>query len=542
MSSVVNLKGKKYIEPGSYAVTNYSSISTVNVGQYGNVMIIDTGMSKMTINTVEYEFAGGSGFKGEIQDGLKSIYQFETKEDFRSFMGGGVLSDIVGHVFEPGAGNAGAPKLYYVRAATTTAASLVLTFATGETITLNCKNEGVCGNGIISDNLLKVGFSAKVIEGVAASTFVLQIFKGNYQGEDSYGEPYGTKTLDQASGELIIESEELETITDLYNWLINDRETTKYFTVEKTSTVGTTPLKVLAEAAFAGGTTVFLADGEFESILELITDFDVSFFLCTDYGVTNGVSTYNGKLFTFLKNDAKFTQFMVIGGGSDDSDLFGDSDSSEALAKNYNSEQVIIVHGNPEENRKLNVGTKQLPSIYFAATIVGMTAGGAPQTPLTFKRLEYSNFVYCLTKKEREKALQAGILHSRLLNGYWIINQGITSLLDNKQTYALNGETLEFSIALIKAQINKELILEGEARFIGLTAAQASPQSVKDFTETKLSSLVASVGNDNLILSWRNVKVRTDNSDYYITYDFVPNIPVNKTFFIGNVLDFKVTI
>lgn len=40
-----------------------------------------------------------------------------------------------------------------------------------------------------------------------------------------------------------------------------------------------------------------------------------------------------------------------------------------------------------------------------------------------------------------------------------------------------------------------------------------------------------------LIIAWKNVKVVTKNSDYQITYDFQPNLPVNKLFFTGNILD-----
>ena len=94
----------------------------------------------------------------------------------------------------------------------------------------------------------------------------------------------------------------------------------------------------------------------------------------------------------------------------------------------------------------------------------------------------------------------------------------------------------------LQAQLNKELVIDGQQRFTGMTAAQASPQSVKDFTETKLASFIASVGNDNLIISYKNVNVRANNSDYYITYDFIPNVPVNKTFFTGNILDFSVEV
>ena len=178
----------------------------------------------------------------------------------------------------------------------------------------------------------------------------------------------------------------------------------------------------------------------------------------------------------------------------------------------------------------------------LAAAIVGLNAGMAAQTPLTFKRVGYQSFAYDLKKRERERALQAGIMHVRNVSGYWCVNQGVTTLLDNKKTIADDGQSFELSVELIKAQLNKELILEGQTRFTGQTAAQASPQSVKNFTETKLASLVAYPGNDNLLISWKNVKVVAKNSDYFITYDFVPNVPVNKTFFIGNILDFSVEV
>ena len=145
-----------------------------------------------------------------------------------------------------------------------------------------------------------------------------------------------------------------------------------------------------------------------------------------------------------------------------------------------------------------------------------------------------------MKKKEREKALQAGIMHVRNLSGYWCVNQGITTIQDNKKSIASNGQTMELSIALIKAQLNKELIVDSANRFIGDTSAvNASPQTIKNFTETKLSSLTAKTGEDNLLKSWKNVKVVQKNSDFQITYDFSPNLPVNKLFFTGNILDLE---
>ena len=538
MATVVNFHGKNYIEPGAYAVSVYNPTSVVNVSEFGNVMIIDTGLSK----NGSYEFAGGSGVHGELNKGLKSVYEFDSYEDFLAFMGGGLVGDIAQKIFSPMDGVAGAPKLYYCRAATTKCATITLTIGSGA-LQFKCKNEGTAGNGVLSEGQLKVGYAARIIAGTDdTSKFKCQIFRGSYMGVDKDGEPYGSKSFAEATSNLLTESDEISTLGELYEWARSDKYVLAHFVVEMT---GTESAKISAVdmTTATGGTTEYLKDTEYADILEAISELDVTFFLATNTEVSNGIdANTTGRLFTFLKNDAKFTEFMVIPGGSSDTDLFGESNSSQAIAKYYNSGQVAVIHGSPIVNRKDGNGTKTLPSIYLAAAIIGLNAGKLPQSPLTFQRVGYQSFVYDLKKKEREKALQAGIMHVRNVSGYWCINQGVTTLQDNKRTIAADGQSMELSIELIKAQLNKELIIDGATRFTGKTAAQASPQTVKNFVETKLQSLTATADSDNLILSWKNVKVSAKNSDYFVTYDFTPNLPVNKVFFTGNILDFQVTV
>lgn len=538
MATVVNFHGKNYIEPGSYAVSVYNPTSVVNVSEFGNVMIIDTGLAK----NGDYEFAGGSGIHGELNKGLKSVYEFDNYEDFLSFMGGGLVGDIAEKIFTPRDGVAGAPKLFYCRAATTKCANITLTFSSGNSLILKCKNEGEVGNGVIDGGVLKVGYAARVITGSDdPSKFKCQVYRGSFMGVDKDGEPYGSASLSKATGNLLTESEEFETLEELYNWARSDKYILANFVVSMTG-VKTSNISAVTLTAATGGKTEWLKDSEYADVLEAISELDVTFFLATNTSVGDGISSATtGRLFTFLKNDAKFTEFLVIPGGSSDSDLFGESDSSQAIAKYYDSEQVVVVHGAPIVNRKDGNGTKELPSIYLAAAIIGLAAGQAPQQPLTFKRVGYQSFAYDLKKKEREKALQAGIMHVRNLSGYWCVNQGITTLQDNKKSIASDGQTMELSIALIKAQLNKELIVDSANRFIGNTSAvNASPQTIKNFTETKLSSLTAKTGEDNLLKSWKNVKVVQKNTDFQITYDFAPNLPVNKLFFTGNILDLEV--
>jgi len=538
MATIVNFHGKNHIEPGAYAATAYAPVSVVNTATFGNVMMIDTGLS---INDT-YEFAGGSGVKGELNSGLKSVYEFQSYEDFLNFMGGGLVSDIAANIFTPRDGVLGAPKLYYVRAATTKCATIVLTMSAGNTLTLKCKNEGIVGNGVKTDSVLRVGYMAKIIAGEESGTFKLQVYRGSFMGVDEAGEPFGPYSLSDSTPNLIVESEELKTLGELYNWAISNKQMLAHFVISKTGE-DSTALVAIDDTLASGGTTTYLNDTEYDEILEAISELDISFFLCTNLNADSGKgvdAATNGKLFTFLKQTAKFTEFMVVPGGEADDDLFGSSNTSESIAKYYNSGQVVVVHGAPIVPRKDRNGTKQLHTIYLAAAIVGLNAGLAPQTPLTFKQVKYQMFAYDLKKREREKALQLGIMHVRNVSGQWVVNQGVTTLQDNKKTIANDGQSFELSIELIKAQLNKELILEGELRFTGQTAAQASVQSVKNFTETKLASLVAYPGSDNLILSWKNTKVTVKNGDYFISYDFVPNVPVNKTFFIGNILDLSI--
>lgn len=540
MATVVNFHGKNYIEPGSYAATVYNPTSVVNVAEFGNVMIIDTGLA---MNSA-YEYAGGSGVQGELSQGLKSVYEFTNYEDFLAFMGGGLVGDIANKIFTPLDGSAGAPKLYYVRAAKTTCATLTATISGSNALVLKCKNEGIVGNGVKVDDVLKVGYGAQIVAGETADTFKLQVYRGSFMGVDDAGEAFGAKSEADAVPNLIAESSDLTTLQELYDWARSNKQMLANFVVSMTGD-GETELAAVAMTLATGGTTEYMGGTEYADVLEAIAELDVTFFLCTNLNAANGKgvdAATNGKLFTFLKQTAKFTEFMVVPGGEDDTDLFGDTNSSESIAKYFNSGQVVCVHGAPIVTRKDQNGTKQLHTIYLAAAIVGLNAGMAAQTPLTFKRVGYQSFAYDLKKRERERALQAGIMHVRNVSGYWCVNQGITTLLDNKKTIADDGQSFELSVELIKAQLNKELILEGQTRFTGQTAAQASPQSVKNFTETKLASLVAYPGNDNLLISWKNVKVVAKNSDYFITYDFVPNVPVNKTFFIGNILDFSVEV
>jgi len=538
MSTIVNFFGKKCIEPGSYSAMRYTPHSAVNVAEFGNVLVIDTGLSMEDHNPENktVEFAGGSGISG---NGIKSTYVFNNITDFKNFMGGGLMVDIAEKIFSPVEGVPGAPKLYYTRAAETTPATLVIDDNGNTLITLTCLNEGIVGNGQIDTNgVLQVGYSAEIVPGtVDPNKFKLIIRKGTYGGTDKDGEAFGNVWgAPETSPMIIYESSEFSTSGELYNEMKYNEAVTSQFNVELNSDDS---LFIMASILSTGGNTVFNAD-YFREALDAVAELDVTFILCTNLTVADSVSGYNTSLFSYIKTAAKYTEFMFVPGGGSKSELFGNSGTTQAAAQLFNSNQVVVVHGAPIVPRKDGNGTKTLYPIYLTASIMGMNAGAQPQTPMTFKKVGYKSFEYDLTQNEREDALKYGIMHVRNVNGYWVVNQGINSIQwpNNLQTINQNGESFELSIELIKAQMNKEITIDAQNRFTGLTAAQTSPASVKSFTEAKLSSFVAEPGADNLIIRWKNVNVTVNNSDYTIYYDFVPNVPVNKTFFVGNILDF----
>lgn len=527
MATVVNFQGKNYIEPGAYAATTYTPSSVTNFAEFGNVLLIDFGLSK----NGNYEFAGGSGISGQLASGLKSVYAFDDPQDFWDFMGGGLLGDVAQKIFKPATAVAGAPKVYYVRAAKTTPATLTL-----GGVTFTCKNEGIVGNGVKNTaGKLAVGYAGEIVAGDTEGTFKVRLYRGNFEGVDDAGEAFGNYLKDAADANLLAESDDIKTQAELYEWARSTCNILTHFQITKGAD---TKLAATASLQLAsGGKTDYNDTKLIDDVLEAVQELDLSFILTTDGGA-NGLSAHNEKIYEYMKTVAQWIEVLFIPGYKADNDIFGEDNSSQAIAKHFDSEQVVCVHGAPEVTRRDGNGTKQLDPIYLTADIIGLAAGAAPQTPLTFRRVGYRSFAYSLKRKEREKALQAGILHVRNVNGNFVVNQGVTTLQDNKKTIADDSQSLELSIVLIKSQLNKELMKDAQNRFVGGNAYTASPEDIKNFTETKLQSLTcSSVNGDNLIVSWQNVSVKRNNTDYKVTYDFAPNMPVNKIFFIGNMLD-----
>lgn len=290
-----------------------------------------------------------------------------------------------------------------------------------------------------------------------------------------------------------------------------------------------------------GGTEAYTTDA-FNAAIEAIKETDNTFFLATSYGVTDSVGLNNTKIFDYLENDSKYEKFMVVAAGYDKSEFAGASGTSEATAKFYNSDKVITVHGAAKETSK--AGFLVRSQLYKAAAALGRLAGVAPQTPLTFKNIAIDGEIHSLTDSEKEYALSVGILTTHFDSelGYFVIQQGINTLQNNQYLINEDGTTFDVAVKRIEAELNKQICIRAKQVFFakdstGPNRTTVSAENVKAWLEGFLQNKVATSLTDNLITRFGNINVEYQGDNIYVTYEFVPNLPISKMIVTGTLLD-----
>jgi len=137
--------------PGSYSQFVSGVTNPPLSLSYGNVLLVDSGMNS--------GYGAGAGINGQLAEKKNAIYQATTLGEFRRAIGGGILWDIAGKLFQPngpGGGN-GVSKLFYVRAGATVPAEVTIGLENGSnggTLTVQARNEGFVGNGVEGDQIL----------------------------------------------------------------------------------------------------------------------------------------------------------------------------------------------------------------------------------------------------------------------------------------------------------------------------------------------------------------------------------------------------
>jgi hypothetical protein len=398
--------------------------------------------------------------------------------------------------------------------------------------------------GWVAGTKLSKGYGAQMKKSDNDSTkYIIQIFEGTFAGLTENGRSINGLTPTQSNPKLITTSVEFDNIDTLIQWCRNDFIFNKLFELKDDyQIIGDGSL---IEADFLANIELNLASGgsetynpaDLDRLLEDIRELDNTFILSDRWGdEARGVE--NNKILQYIKNVSEFNKFLVIGGGSDETKFDTGDNSSIEIAKYFDTTSVIVVHDGEKRYNPFDGSKEKLPSIYHAANVAGRLGGLEPQESGTFKTLRIKEFNHPLGLKQREKALQYGVIHSRNVPGIGnVINQAVNTLQNNTRLINPDGTSFEISIMRIGAQLNKELTLNMRPLFIGSNWGKSSPADVKAFVEGYLLNKTSTSARDSLIISFKNVTVRLIEDYYDIKYGFVPNGPINKMFITGFMLD-----
>lgn len=539
MATTIIVNGKTIKRPGVYALVKSGIKYPPQQLPYGNICIIDNGLG--------IGFVGGAGSIGALTQGVDSVYEITTLQQFRGFTKGGPLWDLGEPLFKPHKSNniAGTSKVYVIKAAETTNAEIAYTFTNGA-VTFLTLDEGVGANGVLTSGVLTHGYGCKFVEStVNPGKYLVQFYHGTFTGIDPLNNtPYDGIALDKSQATIFLQSVECTTVQQLVDWCTNSPEFKAVFKL-KAGFTATGPFvagDVTSNAGYelaAGGTEDYTT-AAFDEALASIKDLDNTFFLSLDAG-TDATSLSNEKILDFIANDSKYEKFLVVPGGYDKSDFAGTTDTSESIVKYYNTDKVIVVHGGYKKSTRSGFILKN--QLHKAALVLGRTCGLEPQTPLTFKGLDIDGEIHKLSDPEKEFALDFGILTTHYDNelDYHIIQQGINSLQQNQYLVNEDGTSHDIAVKRITAILNKDICITAKKVFFGKEVGPnrntITEQDIKAWLEGFLQGKIASTLDDNIITRFGNINVTVQADNYFVSYEFVPNYPISKMIFTGIILE-----
>ena len=544
MATEVNFEGRRIILPGVYSVVK-SGIKNPPISlSYGNVLIIDTGSGA--------NYGGGAGINGEYASGEDSVYPVDNIEDFRTLAKGGYWYTLAKPLFEPQAqpGINGVSTVYFVRAATTTAAQMTFNPVgggpNGGTFIFKCRDEGLVGNGSIVSSELRGGYAFRLKAGVInTSNYILEVYRGTFTGLAADGFPYGDVAQADSVPLTVVTSDEFSDMAGLISWAQNDATFNEFFVIDTATVAGTgaidsTDLTNFSSYQSATGGTEGYNAADFTSVLNAVSDLRYSFILSDKFG-DSAEDTINDQLLTHvLDPDTKYEKMIFIGGGADDT-KFTQTNGSVPAAQHFNSDRVVVVHGGPRVSSSITpTKIRDWDALYMSALVLGRIAGLEPQTPGTFKALSIEGLRHNLTNQEKVIGLQAGVLivhkDTTLLVPDFTIMQAVNTIQNNRNLVNENGTTHEISVRRIAAQLNLELTVNARQDLFGGEQGPnlftLSDRSVIDWTSSQLAAKTVGT-TDNLIIEYRNISVSTVQDAKFVTYEFKPNGPINKFFLTG---------
>lgn len=542
MATSYIFNNRRVVLPGAYSTIKSVVKNPPAQLDWGSICIIDTGSGA--------NFGGGSGVGGSLADGKDSVYVLDDIHEFREFTKGGIWWSLADPLFNPARGAIGVSRVFFVRAATTAPATITFSptggGSAGGNLVLECRDEGLIGNGVkTSEGNLKLGYAIKLASGQDdEDMFILQVFRGTYKGLAEDGLPYNGVTEDEALPELLTQSPEFDNLKDLIEWAERDQTFNNLFliktkTVTGTGEVDSADLVTYGDYTLAtGGTETYATEGLLQEALDAVKDLGFTFFLADEFG-EDASDVNNTAILNHIYNSARFEKMLVVGGGND-KDEFESEDGSLDAAKYFDSDRVILVHGGVKKKSSLfGSGFRIHSSLYKAAIVLGRMCGLSPQIPITFKNIDIDGEVHQLNDKQKEKALNAGVLVTYFDhdNGWFQVLQGVNTLQKNYNLLNEDGTTFSVQLRRITSQINRELEVNIKKELLsdqsGVNRNTLSPEYLRDWVIGYLQGRTATTTSDNLIISFRNVMVERDQDAYFVQYEFEANTEITKVFVTG---------
>ena len=535
---------KQVMLPGAYSTIKSIVDNPPLVANYGRVLVIDNGTGA--------GFGGGSGINGELAQGANSIYRFSRLAEYQNFLKGGLFWKAAQALFKPQIGVQGASEVLHVKAATTVAAKMTFATAAGGSFVFKTRDEGIVGNGVVtgtgSDMHLDKGYAFSVESGVRdTDKWILKVWRGSWTGNYDDGLAYDEIVKANSIPVLVAQSPEFDNVQTLIDWG-SSRKFNELFVLDSTSAVVGTGEVTSADVSaldlyeLASGGTETYASTDLDDVLEVIQDVDYAILLNDQFGVDNYDSALSTKIFTHLRDDAKFMKFMVIGGGADE-DEFSTAGGSLDIAAYFNDVHALVVHGNVKEaSQSAPEGLREWDTLIHSAYIAGRLAGLEPQVPLTNKSINIAGVVHPMTKVEKEIALEGGVIctnYNEYMQTFNVV-QGINTLQDNERL--INSNTTSFSIQIMRivSQINRELVINANTELLsderGVNINTLSPGTLVNWTKNYLQSRIATAEQDNLLMSYDNVTVTRQEDSYFVNYEITVNGEITKVFFTGFLL------
>jgi hypothetical protein len=535
--------------PGAYSKITSGVQNPPQTADFSRVLLIDTGTGA--------GYGGGSGVAGEFFQNKDTVYQFNNVQEAKAYYKGGILWKTVEGLFIPDGAQPGISTLYAIKAATTVAASLTFTAvggaANGGTFIVKPLDEGLIGNGTLdagnNDNLIK-GYAYTVETGVIdTAKWIFKLWVGSYTGDYTDSISYGEDLQSDSNPILLVQSPEFDNIQELLDWAATDFAFSQYFRLDPTSAVaGDGSIDAADVSAVAGynvgvGGTETYGTTDLTAALEAVKDLNYTHILSDKYGSSDYNGAIVGAIKAHIETDAKFLKYMFYGGGKDATE-FSSASGSLAQALYFNSNQVLVVHGDAlKASNKAATGFRQWVTLYKAAVVLGRIAGLQPQVPGTFKSIGIEGEVHNLTEQEKEQALDAGVL-ATIFDGdfsYFSILQAVNTLQNNANLINADGTSFSHQLERIKSQLNKDIEVNAKVQLLGqpngVNRNTLSANFVKNWTESFLETKRATASEDNLIIDYQNVVVTRVEDYYEVSYEFIPNTEITKIFFEGILKD-----